>query len=349
MSATTYAVDALTRHQVYLHRYGSGEIKKLLPFLKDMLNDVNRRILQESFTEFQMGRLAVLQQDLSILINESMTKLSGQLSLDLVDLGEYEASFTQRLLNKMITIESAGVTIDQLTAAINNTPMTLISGKSTQKLTVDQAVKHLAGTTTSNITRSIQMGIAEGKTTDQISREVTRIVTHRTRAQASAVIRTAANHTGTVARKQVYQENSDVMDGEEFIATLDDRTTLVCGGHDGKRFALNEGPEPALHFNCRSIRVPVVNDAFVVGGLKGARPSVGADGGQVVSAQSTYGGWLRKQPAAFQDEALGPERAKLFRNGGLSIDKFTDDRGITYTLDQLKGLEPQAFERAGII
>jgi hypothetical protein len=58
----------------------------------------------------------------------------------------------------------------------------------------------------------------------------------------------------------------------------------------------------------------------------------------------TYGGWLKKQPASVQDEVLGIERAKLFRSGKLSIGKFTDDTGKVYTLDQLKKLEPLAFE-----
>jgi len=72
-----------------------------------------------------------------------------------------------------------------------------------------------------------------------------------------------------------------------------------------------------------------------------------------VSGQSNFSGWLRKQPKDFQDEYFsqfpnGKARAKLFRNGGLSMDKFTDNKSIVYTLDELKALEPQAFERANI-
>jgi hypothetical protein len=83
---------------------------------------------------------------------------------------------------------------------------------------------------------------------------------------------------------------------------------------------------------------------FEESGLQGEKV---AQGGKV-SANTTYGTWLERQPTAFQNEALGPERASLFRNGGLKIDRFVDSTGKEYTIDQLRILEPQAFERAGI-
>ena len=87
---------------------------------------------------------------------------------------------------------------------------------------------------------------------------------------------------------------------------------------------------------------------------KGAtRASVGANGGQQVGADLDYYHWLQQQPAAFQTEALGPVRAKLFREGGLSVERFAElqlDRNFTpLTLRQMIDLEPLAFERASII
>jgi len=78
------------------------------------------------------------------------------------------------------------------------------------------------------------------------------------------------------------------------------------------------------------------------------RPSKGPDGVEHVSSSTSYGGWLARQPAAFQKEVLGPARYKLFSKGDLSIDRFIDDNGKQYTLEQLKDLEPHAFELAGV-
>lgn len=58
----------------------------------------------------------------------------------------------------------------------------------------------------------------------------------------------------------------------------------------------------------------------------------------------TYNSWLKRQPAVFQYEVLGPERAKLFRSGGLSLDKFADDSGRLYTLDELRAREGITLE-----
>jgi hypothetical protein len=66
-----------------------------------------------------------------------------------------------------------------------------------------------------------------------------------------------------------------------------------------------------------------------------------------------FSGWLRDQPESFQAEYFkqfrdGKERMQLFRQGGLSIQRFTDNNSIVYSLDELRALEPQAFERANL-
>ncbi len=69
--------------------------------------------------------------------------------------------------------------------------------------------------------------------------------------------------------------------------------------------------------------------------------------GQVPASQ-TYQQWLKRQPKGFQDEVLGKSKAKLFRKGGLSLDRFVDASGQEYTLEQLRRREAAAFAQAGI-
>ena len=57
--------------------------------------------------------------------------------------------------------------------------------------------------------------------------------------------------------------------------------------------------------------------------------------GQVAS-ETNYGEWLKRQPAAFQDEVLGPARGRLFRSGTETVHSFVDSRGKQLTLKQLK-------------
>ncbi|MNT13393.1 hypothetical protein D3C72_1483620 [compost metagenome] len=80
------------------------------------------------------------------------------------------------------------------------------------------------------------------------------------------------------------------------------------------------------------------------------RASIGDGGAQQVRADLSYYDWLKQQPAAFQDRAIGPVRAKLLREGGLSVARFAElqlDRNFApLTLVQMKALEPLAFEKA---
>ena len=49
-----------------------------------------------------------------------------------------------------------------------------------------------------------------------------------------------------------------------------------------------------------------------------------------------------------QNRVLGPTRAKLFRKGGMNIERFTDPTGRSYTLAELRRLDSEAFELAGL-
>jgi len=71
-----------------------------------------------------------------------------------------------------------------------------------------------------------------------------------------------------------------------------------------------------------------------------------------VDAKQSYYDWLKTQDEHFQIDALGPTRAKLFRNGGLSAERFAQlNLGTNFeplTLAEMRKLEPKAFERAGL-
>lgn len=69
--------------------------------------------------------------------------------------------------------------------------------------------------------------------------------------------------------------------------------------------------------------------------------------GRVPSA-TTYNDWLKKQPAAFQDQVLGKAKGALYRKGGLTLDQYVDRAGNELTLDQLRAEHPGAFAKAGL-
>ena len=67
-----------------------------------------------------------------------------------------------------------------------------------------------------------------------------------------------------------------------------------------------------------------------------------------VAADMSYADWIKKQPASRQDQILGADRGKLLRDGGLTLDKFYNDKGVYLTLDELRRRDAAAFKRAGV-
>lgn len=209
-------------------------------------------------------------------------------------------------------------------------------------------------------------------------------VTEITRREAEAITRTAVNFFSNAARSEFFNDNADIFTEELFVATLDSRTTAICRSLDGERFPVGQGPKPPLHWRCRSLRTAVLTDEVIGNrpfnpatekmlleefaeeeglgritsrddlprGMKGkfdefARRRVREMIGRT-PAKTTYAEFLRRQSVAFQNEVLGKTKAKLFRDGGLTLDRFVLRDGQELTLRQLALRHRDAFIAAGL-
>lgn len=157
-------------------------------------------------------------------------------------------------------------------------------------------------------------------------------------------------HTGTAivanqAKQAVIADNADIIKGIKILATLDLRTSGICRHLDGEIMPIDKAVYPPYHYNCRS-SFEIVYDGYTA-------PKQRASEHGVVENQSYYE-WLKNQPAQYQDEVLGKTRAKLFRDGGMTVERFRalqlDKHFTPLTLEQMRALEPKAFEKAfGVI
>lgn len=343
MSADDFILDASTRHQIYVQRFAGGQVKEMLGYLRDLVFQIEIKLAQAE-TLSQAQKLTTNLREVREILEEGLQAASGNLLTNIEDLAEYEGEFAVKTLNAASTIQAKLPDNNILRAIVSQSPMTLLGDNQAQQyLTARQAVETYSTKKTNELLRVIQNGYINGDPVGDISRSVRSIVKRQTR-QADALVRTVTNHISAEARSATHRENSDVVIGEEFVAVLDSRTTIGCAALDGKVFGFTEPPRVPRHWNCRSVRVAKLDPKYAQPDEFGVRSSQFGP----VSPKTTYSGWLKKQPKAFQESVLGVERAKLYRNGGLSIDAFTDDLGRTYTLDELRRLEPLAFERAGI-
>lgn len=335
MSANGRLADIFTRHQLFLQRYAGGQYKRIKPLLKTMARDIQKALRGHDLTSYQVARYNVLLAEIGQITSSTAGQLEAELMPNLAEFAAYEAQFTQRAVQGAVSVALVGLAPEFVSQAVLSTPLTLVSGQTVQQISYTQLFDTFAAGVSREVMTAVDAGMIAGETSQNIVRQIMGFVQTRSFQQAEAVVRTATNHAGAVAREQFYDANADIIAMEEWVSTLDMRTSAVCRARDGQRYPRKLGPRPPAHYNCRSIRIPIVADEFAI--LRKGSTRASMDG--PVSSQATYQSWLRNQPKAVQDEVLGIERAKLFRSGQIDLQGFVDDAGREYTLDELKARE----------
>jgi SPP1 gp7 family putative phage head morphogenesis protein len=354
-TANTHIQDEITARDVELERYKRGVIVRVLNLLARLEEDLVKRMASLDPTEvaprYKQARLTRLLAEMATLVDTYGAALEQDVLPDLTQLAKDEAAFGVRMFNGVIpvaveTVVPAAVTLQ---AAVMSRPF--------QGKLLKEWVRDHAPAVRMRLRGVIRQGVAEGQTIDQMVRAVrgtaasqyTDGVMAINRRGAEAMVRTAVQHTVSSAREITYEANADLIKGVRMVATLDGRTTLFCMAIDGKVFPQGKGPRPPFHVSCRTSSVPVLKSWKEMGiDLKEAPEGTRASMDGQVAAETTYNSWLRGRPAAFQDDVLGATKGALYRRGGLSIDKFVDNSGKAYSLDELRRREPAAFEKAKV-
>ena len=333
MSSNSYIAEAATRHSVFLQRYGGGIALDQKEVITEMAEAVRNLLLGE-LTQTRRKRLTTIYKQLQTIINASIATMNADVTAQLNDLAVYEADFNLRLLNGAVNVEFAAIQPSVIRAMVSDTEMNLVSGQKITTGTLDDLYKTFSETTYKQVRSIVRNGIASGMNAEEMARDAYKLVNNRTRAQSKSLVLTAANHIGQEAMNELGNANRDIASMDRYIATLDSRTTIQCSGFDGQTYKPKEGPFPPIHYRCRSRRVPKVDDKFSLQ-IEGTRASYEGP----VSNKLTYSGFLKGQSKEFQDEVLGVERAKLFRSGAVTLDKFTDDDNRVIPLSRLRELE----------
>ena len=120
---------------------------------------------------------------------------------------------------------------------------------------------------------AIRIGYQEGLTTPEIVQSImgtrknnfTDGILNKTRNEVNTVVRTATNHYANSARQSVFEENSDIITGLRYTATLDGRTSKICASLDGNVYDIDKGPRPPQHPSCRSIMVAELDGVTISG------------------------------------------------------------------------------------
>jgi SPP1 gp7 family putative phage head morphogenesis protein len=344
--------DAALLHAINLQRYSNSEVRAMLRVLNGAdvelaarLAAALERLPVESFTVRRLDALLSgvwdmndrLYRQLSLRTAQEMEQLAG------VELNTLSATFTELLPAGQVTV---GVpSTRQVWAAATARPFrgrlmadwfSTLAAQRQARIEVALRTGYVTGQTVDEMVRTVRGTRAEGYADGIINID---------RRNAEAVVRTAVSHTAEVARQAFYAENRDLIKEEQWLSTLDNRTTDLCIARDGKLYTADDAHEPIghdlpwlegpgqIHWNCRSVSIPVINTAKVLGFELPPVERAAMNG--VAAPGTTYKEWLASQPASVQDQILGKKRGALYRAGDVSFGQFFNSRGEFKTLAQL--------------
>ena len=341
MSTNDKIEDAVTRHQVFIMRYSQGRERLADDYVEKLIEAVTERLGADIAT-VSPAKLDQIIADVAEEIKSQSEEYEKSVVDEMLEFIGYESEFNVNLLENAaaaVAVTAPALAILQAAMLLRRMPL-----EPDRSYTINEALQEYSGRKSRQIVQTIRDGVTLGQTSEEITSNIKNLTKLQQR-QAATLARTVTNYTSVQAREVVMRENSDITNSYRWIATLDGRTSLICASRDQQIFKeSNESPKPPAHFNCRSTIAPVVEgdsaDQF--------RAALGDSGAQQVSKSTRYEAWLRRQSRAFQTEVLGVTRAKLFREGRISIGRFVDAQGATLTLDQLRKLEPMVFEDLGI-
>jgi hypothetical protein len=98
----------------------------------------------------------------------------------------------------------------------------------------------------------------------------------------------------------------------EWVSVIDDGTTNICLGRNGKIYVFGRGPVPPAHVGCRSIIVP--------------------DYGRAGSPELRFSMWAASQPAAFINDAFDAAPSSRYKgSAALTLSQYEGKRSLILT------------------
>ena len=339
-------------HAVYLERLKRQVANELIAELRD-------EVIPE-LVELITGRLAGMEARGMDLPSSATKRLQDMLEVMETTVEAWTTGLSKEIVDH--AVEIAGHEVDWQDGEIQRAipfkwdtvipPSTILHAAVVQSpidgVLLEEIVERLSDQSKKAIERAVRLGIAEGESIDRI---VSRLkdATDLTTSTTEAVVRTAVQHASNIGRAAYYNDNQDLIQAVQWVATLDTSTCSRCQALDGQKFALQAGPRPPRHIQCRCTTVPVLRSLKDLGfDVEDFTPAERASMNGQVAASLTYNEWLKRMPPSIQDEALGPTRGRLFRSGDLDVKDFVDRGGDPYTLDELHKREQAAWAKAGL-
>ena len=346
--------DLIRAHAISFERFGADVRRRVLALLLLMETDLIRQVREIDPTEplrsaYRKARLDKLLEQTRASIREGYAAVNKEMAGDLAEVADIAAASTVGAVNSAVGVEIMTVALapEKFRALVDGT---MIQGAPSKEWWAKQA-----GDAAFRFKAAVQQGYAQGETVEQIVRRVkgTRAANYRdgvmevTRRNAVSLVHTSVQAVSNAARREVFDNNSDIIYGKIHISTMDSHTTPVCRAYSGKAFMLDGKPighslpyngGVPRHFRCRSVEVPLLKDIDDIpnGKARKVDGSTQASMDGQVPSDLDFNDWLKTKPASFAKEILGEGKYQLWVNNNITMADMIDQTGRELTLAELR-------------
>lgn len=340
----TELTDAIIRNALELQRLSATEEARAEAILRELESELRQLLNSRTLSQSSKREIEALIKQARNAISGKYVNIAGILDVEAV--AQLVADRTVEAMQGLFP-SAAAPTIETIRSLSRDI---LIDGAPSSSWWARQALD-----TTDKFARNVRKGVLNGRTNEQIVRDVVAdmdVSRRNARALVHSSIMTSANR----ARLETFRKNARFASGVRWLATLDSSVCLRCAALDGQAWDFDGEPidrkddglrrflgkplefqSPPLHWNCRCVLSVVpgrsaLDEVFpgLADKIEANRDRATAQGPQKV----TMSEWLGRNPAA-AEEILGKRRVELFAAGKLTLTDLVTKGGREKTLEQL--------------
>lgn len=332
----TEILDLLLKRDLLLQRVSNGLSKDIANAYIKIINNAI-----ESFNKY----------DISIInMNKVIKEISQRFEFDyptialeqFKQIGGLEASYIPSSINTLVGVDIVNKVLPETVIAKVINASYLDKG-----LLLKDAFSSFDDSLKNTMINEIRNGVLIGSTNQQMINNLKPLFSTMVNNNLDSLVKTSVSTVVNDVRMATYQENSEIFKGYQYHATLDFRTTLICGERDSKKWTLDYKPighnlpfrNAPLHFRCRSVILPITKSykelGLDIGEIpEGTRSSLN---GQVPES-TTFTKWFDNQDAKSQEMYLGKGRYQLYKDGKINFSDLVNQRGRVLSIKELEAL-----------
>ncbi len=322
--------DELTAYNLSLIKYGNKTTREVVQFLNDLEKNILGQ-LSGDIPDWKKRRLNATLREIGTTTTDYYNRIAATVDADLSQIPGVAQSAMSTAVKDTLGIEFTALASPARLEAMATSSLIQGAPSAAWWRKQDSDLKF-------KVQNILRQGHAQGIGTRVIARDV-KTAMDISKRHAETLVRTSVMSVNNNALQDIYKANSDIIDKEEWLSTLDSRTCTYCMSMDGRTYKVDATkPDIPAHMNCRCVMTPVVKTWRQMGINVDELTPLRRDMDGIVEGDTTFDSFLKRKGKVFQEGMLGKGRADLWRSGKITLSDLVTNRGRELSLAELKKL-----------